>query len=110
VPLTLSLIDESEGNVGIIDLRPGDLNTGFGRHWVAIGDTPLARATRRQQQLMRQAPTADYIWPELWRAIERRYRGTLRLGAFWQAKLAPLARRLMPTGVFDYLRRGILGG
>ncbi len=110
-----SLMVEVAGtDVIVIDFRPGDYRTGFNQTMHATSGIPpstspalvsrLQRAWSVLEANLRTAPAPERAAADLRRALRRGRSGTVRSGAFFQAKLAPLLARLAPLG----LRRAVL--
>ena len=103
-----SLILETRGTgVSVIDFRPGDYHTAFNQAMLrpsASAPEPAARVWRRLEDHLRAAPAPARAAADLRRALQHRRHGTVRSGAFFQARLAPLLARLAPLA----LRRAAL--
>ncbi len=90
----------------VIDFRPGDYRTNFNQTMQAASELDSspdpARAARRLRAWsvldanLRGAPLPARAAADLRRALLRRRSGTVRSGAFFQARLAPLLVRLIP--------------
>jgi short-subunit dehydrogenase len=97
--LSESLIFESRGTaVTIIDFRPGDYRTEFNR---AMHKGPQNDATRRAWDRLdatfSSSPPPERAAADLRRALLRNRSGIVRSGSFFQARLAPLLARLIPS-------------
>jgi len=120
--LSESLIVETAGtDVRVIDLRPGDYRTDFGRSVIRPGcsvtDAVARSATATPRQVEQPAAERQHaVWggfaammgsgppPEhaarcLRRALLRRRSGTLRCGRFFQVVLAPFLVRFASLGL-----------
>lgn len=95
---TESLMLETAGTgVVVLDVRPGDYRTDF----EGSVKRPQSSATPRMQRawaafarMMQGGPPPAHAAAALRRALLRRRSGTLRIGRFFQARLAPLLARL----------------
>ncbi|MEI6590249.1 MAG: SDR family NAD(P)-dependent oxidoreductase [Verrucomicrobiota bacterium] len=101
--LSESLIFEARGSgLCMIDFRPGDYRTAFngGMQAAALAlemrDPRLIRAWEALEKNLNEAPSALEAALDLKRALERGNSGVIRSGGFFQARLAPLAARLLP--------------
>ncbi|MBW8780816.1 MAG: SDR family NAD(P)-dependent oxidoreductase [Verrucomicrobia bacterium] len=86
-------------DVRVIDLRPGDFQTGFNRSAArgSGGDAPAAaRVWARLGRNLDEAPLPAHAAADLRRALLARRGGIVRTGSFFQARLAPLLSRLAP--------------
>jgi short-subunit dehydrogenase len=108
--LSESLIFETRGTgVTVIDFRPGDYRTSFNQAMqptaLRSGDDPrLAPVWRSLEEHLATAPLPVAAARDLRRALRRGRSGVVRSGSFFQARVAPLFARLVPTG----LRRAII--
>ena len=111
--LTESLIFETRGTgVTVIDFRPGDFRTGFNTTMQGSSssgpshdDARLALVWQGLEENLNAAPPPSYAAAGLRKALLRRRSGTVRCGSFFQAQLAPLLVRFVPSGV----RRSAMG-
>ena len=101
--LSESLIFEARGSgLCMIDFIPGDYRTAFngGMQVAALAlemrDPRLIRAWEALEKNLNEAPSALEAALDLKRALERGNSGVIRSGGFFQARLAPLAARLLP--------------
>jgi short-subunit dehydrogenase len=97
--LSESLLFESRGtDVRIVDFRPGDYRTAFNQ---AMQNPHPSAATAPTWDvldgMLRTAPLPARAAADLRRALRDRRRGIVRSGSFFQARLAPLAARLLPV-------------
>ncbi len=104
--LNESLLLETAGTaVIVLDVRPGDYRTDF-EGSVLQPQTPptprMERAWRAFDRMMRSGPPPAHAAACLRRALLRQRRGTLRIGRFFQAVLAPFLARF---GSLDLKRR-----
>jgi NAD(P)-dependent dehydrogenase (short-subunit alcohol dehydrogenase family) len=107
------MIEVAGTDVIVIDFRPGDYRTGFNKMMQSIsGKDPTPEPARdvRQQQAwsvleanLQSAPPPARAAVDLRRALLRHRSATVRSGAFFQARLAPLLARLAPL----QLRRAV---
>jgi short-subunit dehydrogenase len=97
--LSESLLFESRGTeVRIVDFRPGDYRTAFNQ--AMQNPTTSARTARTWSVLdamLEAAPPPARAAADLRRALGAGRRGIVRSGSFFQARLAPLAARLLPV-------------
>ncbi|HND62359.1 MAG TPA: SDR family NAD(P)-dependent oxidoreductase [Opitutaceae bacterium] len=95
--LNESLLIETAGTpVVILDVRPGDFQTDFegSVRRTEGGDTPRARrAWAAFERMMRSGPAPAEAAAALRRALLRRRSGTVRMGRFFQAVVAPFISR-----------------
>jgi short-subunit dehydrogenase len=100
--LSESLIFESRGTpVTILDFRPGDYRTAFNQAMLPLNSAPgarTARAWRVLDHMLRTAPPPERAAADLRRALAGGRSGVVRSGTFFQARLAPLAARVLPAG------------
>ena len=81
----------------ILDVRPGDYRTDFEgsvRRPPGHATPRQERAWRAFEKMMREGPTPGHAAAALRRALLRNRSGTVRMGRFFQAVLAPLLARL----------------
>jgi uncharacterized protein len=111
--LSESLMMEAAGTeLVVIDFRPGDINTGFNQAMTAnaceaIAATPhenVASAWNVLEQNIQHAPGADSAARSLRRAVQRGRSGSVRCGAVFQARLAPVLTRLIPERCARWIR------
>ena len=112
--LSESLIFESRNSaVTVIDFRPGDYRTDFNRNMQtlspAFGSRPAA-VWRRLEANLAAAPPPAAAAADLRRALARGRSGIVRSGSFFQARLGPLAARLLPAAVLRAVLARYLGG
>lgn len=97
IALNESLIIETAGSgVVILDVRPGDYRTDFEgsvRRPPCAANPRLARAWQAFEAMMRSGPDPTHAAQELRRALLRRRSGTVRVGRFFQAVVAPFLAR-----------------
>ncbi|MBS0664022.1 MAG: SDR family NAD(P)-dependent oxidoreductase [Verrucomicrobia bacterium] len=111
--LAESLLMETRGTgVVVLDVRPGDFQTDFegAVRRTAGSDTPRARRVWAAfERMMRSGPAPAAAAAALRRALLRRRSGTVRIGRFFQAVVAPFIarfgslplRRRIQAGYFD---------
>ncbi|MFP4492611.1 MAG: SDR family NAD(P)-dependent oxidoreductase [Puniceicoccaceae bacterium] len=105
-----SLAVEFPGGPGqpfVIDLRPGDFRTGFND---AVLRTSAADAGARAvwealEHHLRNGADPAAIWPPVRRALVRGRSRTLRVGTFFQARVAPFLGRCFPENVVAWAHR-----
>ncbi len=98
--LSESLILDASGSAAgyrVIDFRPGDFNTNFAQRmegWVEWHGVDLRAVMDRHHA---QAPGVERAAKELRRALISNRSGRVRVGDFFQARLAPFGPRLLPA-------------
>ena len=122
--LTATLrIEEADlaSGVHFVDVQPGDIRTGFNdaltRAAGLSAPTPAARAARQTLKVSDQdiavAPPPARVAERILRLVERRHHRRLpavvTVGMFTQAKLGPLAVRLLPTHLLHWTLRQHFG-
>ncbi|MGF1483133.1 MAG: SDR family NAD(P)-dependent oxidoreductase [Opitutales bacterium] len=99
--------------VRIIDFRPGDFRTNFGRATelpaIPGGRSDYARSLQRQLALMAEAPLPQKAARDLINALEKGRRGTVCSGTFFQARMAPLLARVSPWSIQRKILRRYMG-
>lgn len=98
------LADElREYGISVMDVQPGDFRSGFmeATHNAGNGDA----AWLAMEKHMAKAPDADQIAREIIKAIAKRRKGTISVGSFFQAKLAPFAQYILPGFVTRFFQR-----
>jgi NAD(P)-dependent dehydrogenase (short-subunit alcohol dehydrogenase family) len=102
---------EDDRRIRWIDFQPGDYRTDFNRQTQI--DPDLAGATRTAWQAMERhmarAPDPERAARDLLRALRRGRGGVVRSGSWFQARLAPFGRRLLPETVLRRLIRAYYG-
>jgi short-subunit dehydrogenase len=103
--LNESLMMEVSGTpVVILDVRPGDYRTDFEgsvlRPKPATGESPRTqRAWKAFSAMMESGPPPSHAAAALRRALLRNRSGTVRMGRFFQAMVAPFIARLGSLGL-----------
>lgn len=105
--MSLSLMDEYP-ELQIIDLRPGDIRTGFAAGWQPSEGKPWSATQKHLKKMIEDAPAPDVVVSALLRALSSGSRGTLRVGSFLQTVLMPFGARWVPLGVLHNIRRAYL--
>jgi NAD(P)-dependent dehydrogenase (short-subunit alcohol dehydrogenase family) len=97
--LTTALRLELSGSgVRIVDIQPGDIRTNFNDAMVPPGDARALAAWDAMTAAMSAAPGPECVAAEVCRLVESADNPPSRVvGDFVQARLAPLAARLLPT-------------
>ena len=100
--LSESLLFESRGTeVRILDFRPGDYRTAFNQAMqhpiISAPAAPTARTWLVLEAMLRAAPPPAKAAADLRGALLGGRRGIVRSGPFFQARIAPLAARLLPA-------------
>lgn len=106
------LLDQSgrDGAVTVIDFRPGDFNTAFAARMEGRCEWQGVDLREVMDRHHAQAPSVDLAVAGLRRALQRGVSGRVRVGTAFQAKLAPLGTRLLPSSwlrclIRSYFRR-----
>lgn len=81
----------------VIDFRPGDFNTAFAERMEGRCDWNGVDLREVMDRHHAAAPSVELAVPVLRRALVRGVSGRVRVGTFFQAKLAPLGTRLLPS-------------
>jgi NAD(P)-dependent dehydrogenase (short-subunit alcohol dehydrogenase family) len=112
--LSESLIFESRSSaVTVIDFRPGDYRTDFNRNMLIPSPAAGPRAAavwRRLESNLAAAPLPAAAAADLRRALAGGRSGVVRSGSFFQARLGPLAARLLPAAWLRAVLARYLGG
>jgi short-subunit dehydrogenase len=102
--LSESLIVETRGtNLTVIDFRPGDYRTDFNLAMQSASpaasapNSPAAKAWRILEDNLRSAPSPARAAADLRRALLRSRSGTIRSGAFFQARFASFFAPFLPA-------------
>ncbi len=108
--LNESLMMEVAGTgIVVLDVRPGDYRTDFEgsvRRPPGAATPRMARAWAAFERMMKSGPAPAHAAAALRRALLRQRSGTVRIGRFFQAVLAPFLARFGSLG----LRRRIQAG
>lgn len=104
--LSMTLDGGAYPKTRFIDFRPGDYRTPFADAFrPAENDSPERTSyLERLKHHHACAPGPERAATDLWRAIQRGKKGTVRSGTIFQARLAPLGVRLLPAA---FLRQAI---
>lgn len=102
--LALDLSGRASKSV-VIDFRPGDFNTNFAARMEGRSDWNGVDLRTVMDRHHAEAPPAEAAVDALRNALLRRRSGRVRVGAFFQARLAPLGPRLLPAGWLRALTR-----
>ena len=102
-----------EGRTGVkfLDVQAGDFRTGFNRNLgrpQVLSEAEKA-AWQRLEQLLENGPPAERAARGIARAVARSRGGQLRIGGFFQARIAPLGARLLPQRLLMALIRFYYG-
>ncbi|MFA5256763.1 MAG: SDR family NAD(P)-dependent oxidoreductase [Opitutales bacterium] len=99
-----SLADETRrSGICVIDFQPSDFRSGFMDATRNMGGGDAAWTAMEKH--MRNAPDSTSVAQDLVRIIQGGRCGTFCSGSFFQARLAPLAHRLLPQRVMRFLQR-----
>jgi NAD(P)-dependent dehydrogenase (short-subunit alcohol dehydrogenase family) len=82
----------------VIDFRPGDFNTNFAQRMEGRVDWNGADLREVMDRHHAQAPSVQLAVKGLRKALLRHRSGRVRVGDFFQSKLAPLGPRFLPVG------------
>ena len=110
--LSASLAFEARGTrVRVIDFRPGDHCTAFNKVMAPVpaADARVARVWRAIDAQFNAGPPPARAARDLRRALLRGRSGPVRSGSFFQARLAPLAARLLPARLIRALEARYFG-
>lgn len=114
--LNESLVIETRGTgISVIDFRPGDFRTGFNQIMqpahlsTATADTVLTRAWQSLEKNLQAAPPPAVAAAGLRRALLRGRSGTVRVGSFFQACVAPVGTSLMPAALKRWMTARYFG-
>jgi len=95
-----SLAIEFPGGSGrpfVIDLRPGDFRTAFNQSVTGVGeDGQLEKVWQALDRHLQAGADPAAIWPSLRKALLRERSRTVRVGTFFQARMAPFLARFFP--------------
>ena len=106
--ITSSLRLELAGTpLHVVELQPGDINTGFheSTQQVAGAEEELPRRVwKSQTRTMAAAPPPQRVAEAVARILEMKCPPpVIRVGDFFQARLAPLGIRLLPARWLEFL-------
>jgi short-subunit dehydrogenase len=99
--LSESLAFESRGSaITVIDFRPGDYRTDFNRT-IRMGpqNDTTRRVWARLDAMFSSSPPPERAAADLRRALLRNRSGIVRSGSFFQARVAPVLGRLVPSSL-----------
>lgn len=93
------LLDGSKTGEGpvVIDFRPGDFNTNFAQRMEGLVDWQGVDLRAVMDAHHAKAPEAAVAVEGLAKALRKGVSGRVRVGEFFQAKVAPLGPRLFPN-------------
>jgi short-subunit dehydrogenase len=100
--------------IRVVEIRPGDINTAFHNATMKVNAATSAEAQRRmraawetQRRNMAAAPPPAVVAKVIVRVMENpRPPAIVTVGGFFQARVAPLAARLLPPRLLEFgLRR-----
>ncbi len=105
-----SLAVEFPGGAGrpfVIDLRPGDFRTGFNDAVLRPSgvDGGADAVWDALEHHLRNGAEPAAIWPPVRRALVRERSRTLRVGTFFQARMAPFLARCFPENLVAWAHR-----
>jgi NAD(P)-dependent dehydrogenase (short-subunit alcohol dehydrogenase family) len=99
--------------VRVIELQPGDINTSFHDSTKRIDGADSERARRvwkSQARTMAAAPPPQRVAEAVARILEMKWPPpVIRVGDFFQARIAPLGQRLLPGRWMEWLVRRYYG-
>ena len=101
-----SLLLDKDLPFKLIDLRPGDFNTGF-MEAESIQQSPISGSSAHKNFIAQheKAPRPELAARCLVQYLRRQRSGILRCGDFFQSKIAPLGTRLLPSKLLHSLIR-----
>ena len=105
-------IELANTNIRVVDLQPGDINTGFNAALVhgAAADARMERAWRTVEQNMASAPKPELVAEQIARLVEEpNPPPRLIVGDFFQSNIAPILYRLLPQRVRIWALRRYYG-
>tara|TARA_R100000027_G_scaffold67677_1_gene67674 strand:+ start:24023 stop:24886 length:864 start_codon:yes stop_codon:yes gene_type:complete len=90
----------------VVDLRPGDFRTGFNDAVdLDSKNSDLDPVWDALEHHLKNGAVPESIWPPVRRALLRERSRTVRVGTFFQAKLAPVLSRFFPETWVDKVHR-----
>jgi short-subunit dehydrogenase len=105
--MTQSIIDEYP-RLQTIDLKPGDINTGFTENWKEEPGKPWVATMKHMKAMMDEAPKPDVVVKALLNALGSTQSGSMRAGGFLQTVIMPFGARLGPSRIIQSVRRAYL--
>ena len=105
--LTQSLIDEYPA-LQIIDLKPGDIKTGFAAGWKIPPGKTWSTTAAHMKKMIEVAPGPEAVVKPLLRALKNGRKGTMLVGEFFQTVILPFGARLAPDDWVHAVRRAYL--
>lgn len=99
--------------IHVIDVRPGDINTNFSKSTKRVNDVLATVDAARMEEAwktidynMRTAPNAQRVAERVWRLINSRNPPpVVTTGTVFQTKIAPVAARILPHRVMEWMLR-----
>ena len=90
-----------------IDFQPGDYRTQFNHNLTRYGeDNPESEAVWRQlERNLRRGPAPERAAIDVVAALLRGKSSTVTSGSFFQSKVAPIGRRILPAGLIAWAIR-----
>ncbi len=98
------VIEFKTSGLKVVDFRPGDIRSSFNANMLQkTGKNPeegcVTRVWRRIEERLSASPEPEFAARKLVACISRDQVGTIRVGTFFQARVAPLLARLAPTSL-----------
>lgn len=90
----------------VIDFRPGDFNTNFAQRMTGRVEWNGADLREVMDRHHAQAPTVDVALKGFRRVLLQQKTGRVRVGDFFQSRIAPLGPRLFPSRLLRAIIRG----
>jgi short-subunit dehydrogenase len=90
----------------IVEIQPGDINTGFHNSTKRLNAPHTDGVWKVQVETMATAPGPERVADAVWRMLrDPNPSPVLVVGSFAQARLAPLAARLLPARLIEWVLR-----
>ena len=99
------MLDEIADAFVVIDFRPGDFNTNFADRMEGAVEWNDINLRAVMDAHHAKAPNVDVAVGSLKKALVRNRSGIVRTGEFFQARIAPLGTRLLPSSILRWLIR-----
>jgi len=101
------MLRQGEKGVVILDFQAGDYRTAFNRNMTRHGVTDRLqdRVWEQMERNLNHAPLPERAAKDILRALVRGKSGTIRSGSFFQSKIAPLGKQLLPGPVINWAIR-----
>lgn len=98
---------QGKKGVVILDFQAGDYRTAFNRNMTRYGGTDRQeeRVWKQMERHIHHSPLPERAAQDILRALVRGKSGTIRSGSFFQSKIAPLGKQLLPGPVINWAIR-----